>query len=719
MAKDLEYKIVIDDTGAIKSINKVDGAIKKQNETLKNSAKEHESFISKIKGKWVAFAGAITGQIVAIKKAFDMAQEAAKFNQSMTAMSKRFGVDADKMLKKLKEVSDGTVSNADLVSAANRAMALNVTKDIDQMAKLLEVARVRAQTMGITTTQAFNDIATGIGRQSPLILDNLGIITKGWADEAKAAGKAYDQQFLLNKILKDGEQIIAKTGEVTLTEAESIQQFSAAAENAKVSIGQSFLPILTKLLGVITPLIQKFSVLPKEIKTLISSVVLLTPAVIALSAAFGPLGLLLGSIAAVGAGAALALSNVGDESDKLIDKYEGLNEAMTQQLALSGDQKSQIQIQIKQNEEIIKGLEKKIGQIKLSGQQIIFTNGEWIKTDKLVKDAEEEILKLQKENKKLLEEKNVVTKEQSSLTKEQLNLLKNLEKAENEKTENRIKALNELLNHPMVNPEQRRLILEELNAIEEEFINKRLDREKAAKEAIDRLAEAIKQKKIAEMRITVDTISNILNGLDNIQNNLHTTQINRINTEKNEKISALKKAGLSEEQFNKQKEEIDKQYANKSYKLQLQQFNFSKALKTTETIINTAAAITKALVDPGGIPGAAMSIAAGITGALQLMTIQSQPTPTKPGLRTGGLVNRMVGENGAEMVSLPVGSRVHNNATSAMMLAQGRSMEGAIRNVTNNENNSRTFYIDKAIIQGNDEFDQQVDRRLFLGGDYR
>jgi hypothetical protein len=29
--------------------------------------------------------------------------------------------------------------------------------------------------MGISATQAFNDIVTGLGRMSPLILDNLGI----------------------------------------------------------------------------------------------------------------------------------------------------------------------------------------------------------------------------------------------------------------------------------------------------------------------------------------------------------------------------------------------------------------------------------------------------------------------------------------------------------------------------------------------------------------
>ena len=131
--------------------------------------------------------------LVGIKKAFDITKQAAKFKQSMTAASRQFGKDGDAIIKKLKEVSAGTISNADLIEAANRAMALNVTSDLDQMAELLEVARIRGRAMGIDTTQAFNDIVTGIGRASPLILDNLGIITKGWAEEAKAAGGAFDR----------------------------------------------------------------------------------------------------------------------------------------------------------------------------------------------------------------------------------------------------------------------------------------------------------------------------------------------------------------------------------------------------------------------------------------------------------------------------------------------------------------------------------------------
>ena len=47
---------------------------------------------------------------------------------------------------------------------------------------LMEVAGARAKAMGISTPQAYNDIKQRVfGRVSPLILDNLGILTGGEA----------------------------------------------------------------------------------------------------------------------------------------------------------------------------------------------------------------------------------------------------------------------------------------------------------------------------------------------------------------------------------------------------------------------------------------------------------------------------------------------------------------------------------------------------------
>jgi hypothetical protein len=198
-------------------------------------------------GTFAAIAAGAFAAFQTIKKGMSLAKEFALFQQSTKAMEAQFGVSSDKIIKKLNEVAKGTISNADLISSANRAMALNVTTDIDEMAQLMEVARVRGQAMGLDTEQAFSDLVTGIGRGSPLILDNLGIITKGWDKEAKEAGKAMDTQFILNKVLQDGAAILEKTGDVALTNAEKFQQMEATAKNIRLVIGEQLLPEVLKV----------------------------------------------------------------------------------------------------------------------------------------------------------------------------------------------------------------------------------------------------------------------------------------------------------------------------------------------------------------------------------------------------------------------------------------------------------------------------------------
>jgi hypothetical protein len=209
--------------------------VQKDLEKLTKQGKQTKEGFMSMKSAAAAFAAIMTGVVVtAIRR---VAIESARFIQSMDAAQKQFGVAGDKILKTLRRVSKGTIADTQLITSANRAMALNVTQDLDKMASLLEVARIRAKSMGIDTNQAFNDIVIGIGRQSPKILDNLGIMIKGFAATAKGMSQAEAQQLLLNKVLEDGQRIIRGAGEDVTTAAERFQQMSANIDNLKNSFG--------------------------------------------------------------------------------------------------------------------------------------------------------------------------------------------------------------------------------------------------------------------------------------------------------------------------------------------------------------------------------------------------------------------------------------------------------------------------------------------------
>jgi hypothetical protein len=256
----------------IKALKDVNKRIKGTEKQVKKTNKENQKALKRQGKDWLGLLGRITGFSLAAKKALDFKKEFDEYKQGFDALERASNGNAQKIIDKLKEVSAGTIANKDIMLSANRAIALNVTRDVGEMAKLLEVARVRGKAMGLDTTQAFNDLVTGIGRGSPMILDNLGIITKGWDEEAKAAGKSLDQQFILNKILKQSEVALKKTGATTLTAAERTQRFTATMKNMGLIVGKAFSNVITPFQIGLQKLADVFTKLPSGIQEVVVGV---------------------------------------------------------------------------------------------------------------------------------------------------------------------------------------------------------------------------------------------------------------------------------------------------------------------------------------------------------------------------------------------------------------------------------------------------------------
>ena len=81
-------------------------------------------------------------------------------------------------LNKLREATNGTVDDMDLMQQANNAMMLGIVQSEDEMAKLFDTAQRLGKALGRDTVSSIESLVTGMGRQSRLMLDNLGIIVK-------------------------------------------------------------------------------------------------------------------------------------------------------------------------------------------------------------------------------------------------------------------------------------------------------------------------------------------------------------------------------------------------------------------------------------------------------------------------------------------------------------------------------------------------------------
>ena len=180
-----------------------------------------------------------------LKKGFDLAAEGAqiqRLEQAGSSLARTFGADMDEVIRSLKKASHNTISETDLMLSANKAMMLGVSANTAELAQLMEIAAVRGHAMGLSTTQAFNDIVTGVGRGSKLILDNLGIIVDGEVN--------------LQNVLEQNIPLIEAMGGVVDDNASAFERFGAAAEDAgnrlKVAFAEAIAPTVGGLADMIT-----------------------------------------------------------------------------------------------------------------------------------------------------------------------------------------------------------------------------------------------------------------------------------------------------------------------------------------------------------------------------------------------------------------------------------------------------------------------------------
>ena len=242
---------------ATQRIDVVIGAKDMFSSTMKRAESQFDNYGKSV----VAMAAKVGGAFLAMGKAWDLMGAAARFDeqeQAFTNLAASHGANAKSIIANLKALSGQTVSTAAVIESAGNAMLLGIPAE--RMAGMMEIARASAKVTGQTVQEAFNDIATGIGRQSPMILDNLGITVKlGKAYDGYAAslGKSSKQltdaekkQAFLNAVMRSGREIVDRVGKSNLSAAQAQAMFVAKMEDFKIVAGKVIITITAALSGV-------------------------------------------------------------------------------------------------------------------------------------------------------------------------------------------------------------------------------------------------------------------------------------------------------------------------------------------------------------------------------------------------------------------------------------------------------------------------------------
>ena len=171
----------------------------------------------------------------------------------------------------LKEATRGTVSEVDLLKSVNSALLLGIKPDV--ILEMAEASVALGAAVGGDTLYAFESLTTGVGRQSKLMLDNVGILVDVNAAHvafAEKLGKSTSELTEQEKTMAFNEIVMVAMREKTDQLGDSVgegtiraQTFTAELEDMKTSagtlIGRSALGGIAPILDDLAPVFGTFA----------------------------------------------------------------------------------------------------------------------------------------------------------------------------------------------------------------------------------------------------------------------------------------------------------------------------------------------------------------------------------------------------------------------------------------------------------------------------
>lgn len=143
-------------------------------------------------------------------------------------------------LQELRTVTRGAVDDLRLMSAA--VQAKNFKVPLEDLASFFEFATIRAAQTGESVDYLTNSIVLGIGRKSPLILDNLGItlvrLKEAMGKVGRESATVAEISAGVSKIAKEETALLKDLGLAAETTAQKLSRLTANFKNFQTAKGQ-------------------------------------------------------------------------------------------------------------------------------------------------------------------------------------------------------------------------------------------------------------------------------------------------------------------------------------------------------------------------------------------------------------------------------------------------------------------------------------------------
>lgn len=238
-------------------------------------------------------------------------KDLGNYEDAYATFVKNVGADSEDLIRRMQQASAGTVSETQIILNANRAMVMDIP--YDYLPRMMEVSRASARAMGQDINYMFDSIVTGSARESPLILDNLGIqmnqlteYEKEWAKargiNANALTAEQQRQVFLNYVMENSDSILRKVDLSQESLNEQTARSRVAWEEFRRELTAGARPAIAGILGITEGATAALRDMPGPLKTIIGTAGLVGTAIAGIG---GPL--LINAVAV-----AYLVSNYGD-----------------------------------------------------------------------------------------------------------------------------------------------------------------------------------------------------------------------------------------------------------------------------------------------------------------------------------------------------------------------------------------------------------------------
>lgn len=269
---EMMVKLGLNASGYTSGLQGAAAETKKFQDQLKQVQKVGEGISKKVGG---AITTGVTLPVIAAgtaltKFAMD-AQKSVQIERSFNAVAAAAGYMGNEMLSALQKSSQGLISNTELMKSFNLAASLVSEEFATNLPNAFEyMGRVSAST-GQSMDYLLNSLITGVGRLSPMILDNLGIqvsLNEAYEEWATVNGRAVDSMTKTEQQMAVMDQVMRKLKENTAGMSDEFgttgERIKTSMENAKDAIGRNLVPALESAGEKLTEVIGKFGSLFDE-----------------------------------------------------------------------------------------------------------------------------------------------------------------------------------------------------------------------------------------------------------------------------------------------------------------------------------------------------------------------------------------------------------------------------------------------------------------------